>query len=430
MPDAPLRSTRILKNFGLLLSGRIGAALMTVLALSIMARELGVASFGLVILVHTFILIMNGFCSTKAFEAIVRFGLQAKLRDDQSALLNLISCSLLADLLFALISCALAIALAPVIGSWLMADEQFSSWVSVYALVLLFTGTSTAKGVLRLYDRFATLGIQLAMGPLVRLLLVLVSWQAGLQEPGFLVAWAGGFLVENLILHWQCRKQLRQEGLHPQLRQVNFRVLASDNNGFWPFVGVTYVQGTLDLLPKQIATLLSGLFLGTSAAGLFRVAREIATVVSRPALLLREATFTDLSHLWETRDPTFMRVTRKAAMLSGLIGSVLLLLMWPFGDAVLRLLFGLEYISAHTLLLVLLGAATLELSTSSLHMAAYAMGKATKVVIINVIATLLYLGCFAGLTPQYGLIATGWAAVSMALFSFLGVGLLVQQGKR
>ena len=70
-------------------------------------------------------------------------------------------------------------------------------------------------------------------------------------------------------------------------------------------------------------------------------------------------------------------------------------------------------------------AASMELATSSLHMAAYAMNKAVTIVVINVIATLVYLTAFALLTPVYGLIATGWAACLMAGIALLGAGWLM-----
>ncbi len=411
---------RVFKNFSLLLSGRVGAAVFTVIALSVMARELGVELFGLVILVHTYVLIVNGVVSTKAFEAIVKFGLPAHARGDLEVLKNLLSCSYLMDVITAVLSCVLAIALAPWVGELLGSGQQFGEWMQVYGLVLLFAGTSTAKGILRMHDRFAALGLQLGLGPLVRCLAVLLAWWFELGPVGFLAAWGVGYMLENLILHWQALLVVKEDLQAPRWMRPQLSQLRQQHQGFWPFVGVTYIQGTLDLLPKQLATLLSGVFLGTAAAGLFRVAREIATIVSKPALLLRQAVFTDLTRLWEDRDPRFKVVPVKTAVLSGGIGLLLALLTIPFGPLILRVMFGEGYQAAHWLLVILLLAASMELAASSLLMAAYAMGRAVTIVVINIIATLLYLVAFAWLTPLYGLIATGWAALILSAASLLG----------
>lgn len=416
---------RIFRNFGLLLSGRIGAAVFTVIALAIMARELGVEAFGLVILVHTYVLIVNGLVSTKAFEAIVKYGLPAHLQGDHATLKNLFSSSYAADIITAVCGCILAIALAPLIGGWLDSDEQFARWMWGYGLVLLFAGTSTAKGILRLYDRFAALGIQLGLGPLARCLAVIAAALLDTGPVGFLVAWGIGYAIENLILHWQAWRQVNTALPEPRWQKPDIAALSQQHRGFWPFVGVTYVQGTLDLLPKQIATMLSGLFLGTAAAGLFRVAREIATIVSKPALLLRQAVFTDLTRLWESRDPRFKKLTLKTALITGTGSVALALLAVPFGDELLTGMFGEDYAQAHSLLIILLLAASMELAASSMHMAAYAMGRAVTIVLINVLATVVYLVSFAWLTPLYGLIATGWAAMAMAAMALLGAGWLV-----
>ncbi len=423
--DQPTHTPRIFKNFGLLLGGRVGAAVFTVIALAIMARELGVEVFGLVILVHTYILIINGIFSTKAFEAIVKYGLPAHLNGDENRLKNLFTTSYWADLITAVISCLAAIVLAPQVSEWLGSDRQFAQWAQVYGLLLLFAGTSTAKGILRLYSKFAALGFQLGLGPLVRFLLVLLAWRLDGGAESYLAAWGVGYLVENLMLHWQAWGQIIQQLNAPRWCRPEIRLLAHQHAGFWPFVGVTYVQGTLDLLPKQLATMLSGIFLGTTAAGLFRVARELATIVSKPALLLRQAVFTDLTQLWENRDPRFKTLPVKTALITGSAGLLLALLAIPFGEFVLLALFGEGYQQAHWLLVILLLAASMELAASSLHMSAYAMNKATIIVLVNIFATLCYLIGFALLTPVYGLIATGWAACLMAAIALLGSAWLV-----
>lgn len=423
------KSTRIFKNFGLLLGGRAGAAIFNVVAIAIMARVLGTANFGLVILVHTYIFIINGIISTKSFEAIVRYGLPARMNDDQSALKNLFSSSFSMDVIAAVLSYFVAIIAAPTIGHLLASDGAFTQWMPWYALVLLAAGTSTAKGVLRLYDRFGSLGIQLGFGPFIRCIGVLIAWWMEADVAGFLIAWGAGYVAENLLLHCLAYRELRLQLKGSMWQRPHLAKLIHEHNDFWHFMRVTYLQGVLDLLPKQVATMLAGIFLGTSAAGLFRIARELATVVSKPALLLRQAVFTDLTRLWTQQDPSFRSITFKTAALSGGAGMVLALLAIPFGGLLLGLLFGEEYIPAHSLLVLLLISASLELATSSLHMAAYAMNKAGRIVIINVTAMLIYLASFSSLTPIFGLIATGWAACATASVALIGAYFLVYRSK-
>jgi O-antigen/teichoic acid export membrane protein len=68
----PMR--RVLGNFGLLLRGRGIGALMALAATALMARALGPAEFGLVILIHTYVVLVRGLLNFKQFLAIVRYG--------------------------------------------------------------------------------------------------------------------------------------------------------------------------------------------------------------------------------------------------------------------------------------------------------------------------------------------------------------------
>jgi O-antigen/teichoic acid export membrane protein len=65
---------RILGNFGLLVRGRGIAAVMSFGATALMARSLGPAEFGMVVLIETYALLARGLFSFKQFQGIVRYG--------------------------------------------------------------------------------------------------------------------------------------------------------------------------------------------------------------------------------------------------------------------------------------------------------------------------------------------------------------------
>jgi len=65
---------RILGNFGLLVRVRGIAAVMSFGATALMARSLGPAEFGMVVLIETYALLARGLFSFKQFQGIVRYG--------------------------------------------------------------------------------------------------------------------------------------------------------------------------------------------------------------------------------------------------------------------------------------------------------------------------------------------------------------------
>ena len=65
---------RVLKNFGVVLRGRGIAAVFTLAATALMANALPATEFGLVILLHTYVLAVRGILNFRTYEAMVRFG--------------------------------------------------------------------------------------------------------------------------------------------------------------------------------------------------------------------------------------------------------------------------------------------------------------------------------------------------------------------
>ncbi|MFB3077868.1 MAG: lipopolysaccharide biosynthesis protein, partial [Lysobacterales bacterium] len=195
---------------------------------------------------------------------------------------------------------------------------------------------------------------------------------------------------------------------------------------FWKFIGVVYWQTNIDLLPKHVSTLLAGALLGPAAAGLFRLAREFSTVLTQPAVLLREVFFPDLTRSFHARDEGFHTVPWKTAFIAGAAGLVFVILALFIGRPILGIV-GEEYVAAAPLLSLMLLAATFELAGASLRAAVYAMGKAASILRIHVIGITTYVAMFFVLTPIVGLIGPGLAGITSSLLVLILTGLLIKR---
>jgi O-antigen/teichoic acid export membrane protein len=184
------------------------------------------------------------------------------------------------------------------------------------------------------------------------------------------------------------------------------------------------------LLPKHFTTLLVGHLLGPAEAGLLRLAREIASALSRPALLIRQVVFTDLTRTWNDGSTDFEVVAYRTALLGGALGMVFVALSYLFGEYLLGSLLGPEFIAAKDVLTLMLLAATLDLATSPLLSGLYAMGHAIKTLRITMVSTAVYLLMFVLLTRQFGLIGAGLAASAGAALTLAGMILLMHSNKR
>jgi len=402
-------SQRIFKNFGVVLRGRGIAALFNIVALSLMANALSPVEFGLVVLLHTYVLAIRGLLNFRTFEAIVKYGVPIHANGDNDGLRKLLRNTTSVDVLSSIVATGLGVFAASITGKFLHWDEQMVTIAAVYSLTMLTTATGTPNGVLRLYDRFDALGVWYTVSPAIRLFGVIIAWFFDAKMLVFVGVWAAAFVFENCWIylrgHWEVHRQM-SESIWRGFRWQEIRETSPE---FRHFMGVIYWQTNVDMLPKHLAVLLAGSLLGPAGAGMFRLANDFSTVLSKPGLMLREVLFPDLSRMLHNKEAGFHQLGIRAVKIAGASGLLLVMLSIPLGAPILGII-GADYTPAAPLMTLMLLAATFELAGSPLRAAAYALGGAGRVLRIYALSSFVYLSLFYVFTPPLGLIGPGVAA--------------------
>lgn len=418
---------RILGNFGLLVRGRGIAAVMSFGATALMARSLGPAEFGMVVLIETYALLARGLFSFKQFQGIVRYGVPLHDAKNAHALQRLLSICRRIDLYACIISTAIAVTMAPVIGRLIGLEQDHVILLTAYSLVLLATGNNTDIGILRLFDQFDTLGRQMTIGPAITFIGVALAWWFDSPMSVFVAVMAFAYITENVYLSWRGRREFRRRFDNPlEGGMVRLSAMA-DFPGLRNFLWVTYWQSNVDLVPKRISLMFIGYLLGATEAGLFRLARQISSLLSKPATLIRQVIFPDLTRSWHQGSDDFKRIAYLTALIGAGAGLLLVLVGYFFGDFILATLFGKEFIGAAGLLTLMLLAGAFDLAASPLRSAAYAIGHAGKVLRLHILSAFIYLFLFIILTSQMGLMGAGWATCITAALPAIAMAILVRQ---
>jgi len=400
---------RVVKNFGVVLRGRGIAAVFNMIALGLMANALSPVQFGLVVLLHTYVLAIRGFLNFRTFEAIVKYGVPLHSGGDNDGLRKLLRVTTSVDVMSSILATLLGVGAASITGKFLHWDAQMVTTAAVYSLTLLTTATGTPNGVLRLYDRFDVLGFWYTISPAIRLCGVVVAWFLDAQMLVFVGVWAAAFVFENGWIYLRGHREVHQHMSESIWRGFRLRELKETTPEFRHFMGVIYWQTNVDLLPKHLAVLLAGSLLGPAGAGMFRLANDFSTILSKPGLMLREVLFPDLSRMLHNKEAGFHELGFRAVRIAGATGLLMVLLSIPLGAPILGII-GSDYTAAAPLMSLMLLAATFELAGSPLRAAAYALGGAGTVLSIYALSSVLYLGLFYVFTLPLGLIGPGVAA--------------------
>ena len=407
-----------MKNFGVVLRGRGIAGVFTLAATALMANALPVTEFGLVVLLHTYVLAVRGILNFRTYEAIVRFGIPLHENGDTEGLKQLFRTTTLIDVTSSVAATLLGISAASIAGDFLHWDAQMIALTALYSLVMLSTPSNTPNGILRLYDRFDALSIFYIVGPAIRVTGVVIAWAMDAGMIVFVAIWAAAFVVDNIWLFIRGHLEFNAHNNGHIWQGGNWREIRKTSREFRHFIMVVYWQTNIDLLPKHLAVLLAGNMLGSAAAGMFRLARDFSSVLSKPAMMLNEVLFPDLARILHSEAEGLHELAFRAVKVAGASGLLLVLLSIPAAGPALGII-GSEYTDAAPLLTLMLLAATFELAGSPLRATAYAMGKVAGVLRIYALSVLVYLGLFYVLTPAMGLPGPGVAACTGTLLTLL-----------
>jgi O-antigen/teichoic acid export membrane protein len=420
---------RVLGNFWILIRGRGAAAIMAFGATALMARSLGPVEFGMVILMQTYVLLIRALFDFGSVDAMVRYGVPAHDIADKHTLGRLIKLCRRIDKQAALAATLLAFILAPFAGPSMGMNNHQVMILMAYSLVLLTTRTGTAAGILRLYDRFDILGMQMTIAPTIRFLGVVIAWRLNASLLVFAIIWASAYAAENIYMLWHARHKYNTQ-IKTELIGVSFKnAKLSDFDGLKNFLWVSYWQSNLDVLPKHLTTVLIGYLLGPAEAGLLRLARELSSTLAKPAVLIRQVVFADLTRSWQQGSQAFNLVAYRTAILGGALGLLFGLTSYFFGEHLLRSLLGDKFVGAKDVLTLLLLAASLELAASPIRSALYAMGNAARALQIHMACTVIYLLLLFALTHKLGLIGAGIAAIAAAGLTLCGMVLVMRSNK-
>lgn len=402
---------QIMGNTGILLGGKALNAVLSLAAIALTARTLGVETFGVLVLIHAYVQTVGEIAHFQSWQVLLNYGTAPFAEGRFAAFQRVLRFSAVLDAASAVLGVVIAIAGVWLIGAGLGWPVTHQNAVSIYALSIIFMVSATATGVLRLVDRFDLLAIQSSIESWVKLLGAGIAWHVGGDLESFLLIWLIAKVVAFVFLLGSAVKVLKKAGALPLVKGYNQGPPLGSTPGLWPFVWSTNFNSTLGLAFTQAGTLMVGALLGPREAALYRIAKQLADAVAKPAKLIVPALYPELARMVLNTDHAALRkLVLQLALTAGGIATVFLLIISVIGGPMLALIVGPEFVAAQPVMLWLLAAAVISLWGVPLEPLLMSTGSATQAFWMRLAITLAYLPLLYWMTATLGLIASGIAA--------------------
>ncbi|WP_257539636.1 lipopolysaccharide biosynthesis protein [Sphingobium sp. CFD-1] len=426
MTDRAGITRRIFKGLGLVLSGKAGAGLISLVYLIIAARALGPRDYGILVLVHGYVTAVCGIVEFPAWQAIVRYGAEAAEADMPHRLARLLRFGTVVELAGGAAAILAAMLLAPFVGPHLGWPPETVAFAIPYSFAVLGSVRSAPAGYLQLIDRFDLIGLHNIVQPMVRLIGATLALLMGWGLKGFLVAWLIAALAEFAVLWgmglWCAHRRLGSILLHPERGSAK-----ADNPGIWRFLVASNADVTLSELAGRIAPLIVGWILGPAMAGLFAVAQRATVIIAQPAQILGNTAYAELARMVAAGQggAPLRRTLRRVIGIALLAAMPVVILVALFPTPIVTLLAGPAFKAAGGLMVVLVIARMIAVIGPPCSSALSAMGHPALSMTANLFASLIFLPVLPWLLHQAGLMGAGVQAVGQAILaSALLVGLV------
>ncbi|MXO48606.1 oligosaccharide flippase family protein [Erythrobacter vulgaris] len=413
----------ILKNVAWLMGGKGFGAVCSIAYLAVLSRSLGLKDFGHFSLIFATAISLVALASFQTWQTVVKFGAQSVQEKDWTRFGRLIWLCGGLDVAGAVIGCIIAASVFYGFGETLELNARYIDVAFWFACAMLWSRMTTPNGIVRVLDRF-DLGIYVeAVVPAGRLIASFIILAVGPTVERFLFAWAFFDLIVGL-LYWIVAWRIVPEALHHK-HLGHFRETLSTNPSLPQFFGVTYFSSTLDAVYKQGPLLAVGYFLGTSAAGLYRLADQLAQGIGKLSSLLARAIFPEFAMARTTHSiDNFSKLVRQTSIIAAIGGAAVTLAAVFLGEPLLLLIGGEDYVRGAAILIPLAIGASFELASVTYEPLLYSTGHALYPLLVRALAVavlaagiflLVHLGPIGvGIAVAIGL-AVLWAVMSLTV---------------
>jgi len=407
---------RIFGNLAWLLGGKAAAGLISLGYLLIATRALGPRDYGVLVLMHAYVLTIGSVFTLQVWQAIVRYGFRPLHEGRPHELVRLMRFTTMIEVAVGVLGFVIATTGAVFFGRRLGWSQQAVELAVPYSIAVLASVRATPGGLLQLVSRFDLLGWHHAVQPGMRMIGALIALAADTGLKGFLIAWLVAEVVECAVM-WLfgirvARRELGGVRLWGAIRDVR-----GECDGLGRFILISHGDTVFTNLSPRIVPLIVGATLGPAAAGIYSIAQRAAVLIAELGQLLGRAAYTEFARLFtvapsdERLHPTLWRTVAVAAVA---IAPVIVLIEW-FSEPIAIFLGGAPFIAAAPLMIWFALARTALVVTSMTGAALVAAGRPGLSIAGNALAMGLAVPVLPWLLGRWGVVAAGPHAFAMAL---------------
>ncbi|WP_188768037.1 lipopolysaccharide biosynthesis protein [Novosphingobium endophyticum] len=417
---SPMR--RILQNTAWLLGGKGFGAVCGLVYLAILTRTLGLKDFGHFSLIFGTAQALIAIAGFQTWRVVVRYGSEHVHAEDWDKFGRLgMLCGML-DAVGAVFGCALAAVVIYGFAGVLDLNPAYIDTAFYFSCAALWALVSAPTGIVRALHRFDMAVYVEAVVPTGRLIAALAIWWTGPSVSRFLIAWAAIDILEA-VLYWIMARRLCPQAVRLS-NLARWRQAFAENEGVGRFFMVTYASATIEATMRNGPLLAVGAFIGTRAAGLYRLASQLSQALSKLSTLLTRSVYAEVARARVASElAEFRKLALQTSGIAGIAGVVVVGIALVAGRQLLELIAGPDFEQGASILVPLAIAASFDLASVAFEPVLHSTGRARLSLFARLLAVIaLAVGLY--LFIPFGPSGAAWAVALGGATSYLAMGVM------
>ena len=423
LPKSPIG--RIFANTAWLLGGKAFGAVCGIAYLVILTRTLGLKGFGHFSLIFATAQALIAIAGFQSWQIVVRYGAPHVHAGEWREFGRLgMFCGML-DAIGAAFGCLLAWLLIYHSDGLIHINPQYVDPAFYFCCAMQWSRVSAPTGIVRALDRFDMAVYVEALVPIGRLAAAAAIWASGPTVVKFLIGWAVVDLIAAAA-YWIMARRLCPDAVRVSYAR-DWRQAIANNPGIKQFALITYAASTLEAIMRDGPLLAVGAFVGTRAAGLYRLAAQLSQALSKLSTLLTRAVYTEIARARISSEPEeFRRLAVQTSLIAAGAGAVVVTIAVLVGGQLLALLGGDAFAGGANILIPLAIAASFDLASVAFEPVLHSTGLARYALVARAVAVAAMAVAMIFLV-RYGAVGIAWAVAVGGVVSFLALGFMARR---
>jgi O-antigen/teichoic acid export membrane protein len=411
--DALIR--RLLSNTGWLFGTNGLGVILGFFQGVLIARMLGVAGYGLLGLITTFVTMVNQLTSFRMSEFVIKYLTDALVNGRKENAATIVKFALITESVASALAFCIIFFLAPLGNLYFIRTPGAEQLILLYAVTIIGNLVfETTTGILQAFNCFQQQSLSLFWGRFIMLILIAIVFLLRGDIWGIMLANIAGSLSTSVLTLWFAFREI-----HQRLGNNWWRASLKNLSGQWKvifnFSLSTNLSATLSLITKDSDLLWLGLLRNPIEVGYYKLATSLVGLVQMPVAPLSQVIYPEVAREKAVGNWIKFRQTLKKGtwlvLLYIIPTSMLLGLASPW---LVTFFYGKEYVPAITPFLILLVGNGFAKALFWNRPALLAMGFPEYALKISFLLTVVRLVFYIALLPIYGYI--GIAMLSSAAY--------------